>query len=263
MLRITPALARIIRPVRSNTIRLAVPLAAVLTTGLMIGPPALVGSPSNPRPGLLHVAGASARQAPVWGEAEEAAFVGRINGLRASLGLPTLAIDPELTAQARIWAQTMKDAGNIFHTDHLDAGIGADWQKLGENVGVGGTVDSLFDAFVASPKHYENLVDPAYRFVGIGVVWDGDRMFTTHRFMSLMPPPAATPPAAPSPPARPATTVPAPPAPTTAAPPPTELAATEPPTTAADTTASQPPVAPPASPAQVALVLEAVDALLR
>ncbi len=262
MPRITSVPARIVRPVRSNTIRLAVPLAALLTTGLMIGPPAIVGTPSNPRPGLLHNAGASTRQAPVWGDAEEQAFVGRINGLRASLGLPTLAIDPELAGQARIWAQTMKDAGNIFHTDHLDSGISADWQKLGENVGVGGTVDSLFDAFVASPKHYENLVDPAYRFVGIGVVWDGDRMFTTHRFMSLMPAPAPAPPAAPSTPARPATAVAAAPAPTTAAPPPEELAATEPPTTPADTTASQPPVAPPASPTQVALVLETVDALL-
>ena len=128
-----------------------------------------------------------------WGAAEEQGFVDKINQLRASLGLPTLAVDPELAAQARVWSQTMKDAGNIFHSKALDAGISADWEKLGENVGVGDTVDVLFDAFVNSPKHYENLVDPSFRFIGVGVVWDGGRMFTAHRFMALMPPaPAPT-----------------------------------------------------------------------
>lgn len=121
------------------------------------------------------------------GTVEEQQFVAKINDLRASKGLPTLAIDGELTTQARIWSTTMKNAGNIFHSQDLSAGITADWQKLGENVGVGGTVGALFDAFVASPKHYENLVDPMYRSIGIGVVWDGDRMFTAHRFMGLFP----------------------------------------------------------------------------
>lgn len=132
------------------------------------------------------------------GTVEEQQFVAKINDLRASKGLPTLAIDGELTTQARIWSTTMKNAGNIFHSQDLSAGITADWQKLGENVGVGGTVGALFDAFVASPKHYENLVDPMYRSIGIGVVWDGDRMFTAHRFMGLFPSSPAPKPATPT-----------------------------------------------------------------
>ena len=144
------------------------------------------------------------------GRVEEQQFIDKINALRASKGLATLAVDPELTTQARIWSQTMKDAGKIYHSADLSTGVTADWQKLGENVGVGGTVDALFEAFVASPKHYENLVDPSYRFIGIGVVWDGPRMFTAHRFMAVFPPSApATPNVTP-------TTAPARPAPTTA-----------------------------------------------
>jgi uncharacterized protein YkwD len=190
-----------------------------------------------------------------WGTAEEQAFVDKINQLRASLGLPTLAVDPELAAQARVWSQTMKDAGNIFHSKALDAGISADWEKLGENVGVGDTVDALFDAFVNSPKHYENLVDPSFRFIGVGVVWDGGRMFTAHRFMALMPP-------APAPTAtnsRPSTT------PRTAAPAepaPDELAATEPPAAEPPAPSPPPPTVPPASPERVALILDTIDDLL-
>lgn len=195
------------------------------------------------------------------GSAEEQQFVARINALRASKGLPTLAVDPELSAQARIWSTTMKDAGGIFHSQDLSAGISADWQKLGENVGVGGTVDALFDAFVASPKHFENLVDPTYRYIGIGVVWDGGRMFTAHRFMGLFPTDPAPAPA-PATPKRTSKTsgIPAPPqtgAPSTA-PPPTSPPATEPPQELAATNATPVPpemVAPPIDPVRLALEL--------
>ena len=155
--------------------------------------------------------------------ATEAEFVARINQLRASRGLGALSVDPELTAQARQWASTMTGAGRIYHAGDLSSGISADWQKLGENVGVGGDVGSLFQAFVDSPSHYANLVDPAYTRIGVGVVNAGDRMYTAHRFMAVAPPPPPPPP-----PTAPPTT--APPPPSTVAP------TTAPPTTAAPST---------------------------
>ena len=188
-----------------------------------------------------------------WGAAEEQGFVDKINQLRASLGLPTLAVDPELAAQARVWSQTMKDAGNIFHSKALDAGISADWEKLGENVGVGDTVDVLFDAFVNSPKHYENLVDPVYRYVGVGVVWDGDRMFTTHRFMALFPPEETTTTEAPR------ATIPAELPAVDPVDPPTTTT-TAPPTTTTTTTA--PPTPPPAERTRIAAIIDAITSYL-
>lgn len=146
----------------------------------------------------------------------EAEFVALINQLRASRGLGALTVDVELTAQARSWAGTMAAQGRIFHAGDLSVGISSNWQKLGENVGVGGTVGPLFQAFVDSPPHLANLVDPGYTRVGVGVVTSGDRIFTTHRFMSVAaaapPPPAATAPQPAAPPAPPPTA-----APTTAA----------------------------------------------
>jgi hypothetical protein len=158
-------------------------------------------------------------------------FVAKINQLRGSRGLAPLAVHPELSSLGQRWAGKMAADGYISHNPNLAGSVSADWQKLGENVGVGYDVDGLFRAFVASPEHYRNLVEPAFTHVGVGVVIAGDgRMFTAHEFMALRgaraapPPPAprAAPtatrsaaPRAPAParPSGPTTTVPAPPPP--------------------------------------------------
>lgn len=64
---------------------------------------------------------------------------------------------------------------------------------------VGPTVPGLHAAFVASPKHYENLVKPDFRYVGIGVVVDPvGTIFVAEEFMTLQP---STSSVAPAPPA--------------------------------------------------------------
>lgn len=159
----------------------------------------------------------------------EAEFVRLINDLRAARGLGTLSIDAELTAASRSWAGSMERAGGISHAKDLSVGVSADWGKLGENVGEGNEVGPLFDAFVASPSHLKNLVDPAFTRVGVGVVVaPSGRIFTTHRFMGLRPAPAPAPPPPPQPEPQPSP----PPAPPSSVPP----------TTAAPTTTTAAPV---------------------
>ena len=136
--------------------------------------------------------------------AAESAFVARINGLRASRGLPTLSVSGELVGKARAWAAHMADAGGISHNPSLASGVSANWSKLGENVGVGATVDALHNAFVASPSHLANLVDPSYSFVGVGVVERNGQLYTSHVFMAVFgggapPPPAPGPGPSPGP----------------------------------------------------------------
>jgi hypothetical protein len=123
---------------------------------------------------------------------EESGFVAQINALRATKGLAPLAVDAGLTGKARAWAQTMADKNMIWHSV-LSAGVTANWEKLGENVGMGSSVDSLQIAFVNSPHHYANLVDPAFRSVGIGVVHsDTGILFVAEVFMlARTPAPAA------------------------------------------------------------------------
>lgn len=158
---------------------------------------------------------------------DEAGFVARINGLRSSQGLGALQVDGELTGIARNWAGQMADAGAISHNPSFSSQVTASWRKLGENVGKGGTVAELHDAFVASPGHYANLVDPEFTHIGVGVVVRDGVIYTSHQFMGLFesasdppspaagtspppPPPAAQAPAPPPPAPAPPAPVPAP-----------------------------------------------------
>ena len=180
---------------------------------------------------------------------DEAQFVALVNQTRASVGLAPLAVDGQLTALARQHAQTMADAGTIFHANPISAGVTAPWVKLGENVGTGPSAPPIMNAFINSPKHYANIVDPAFTYIGVGVVWVGEKMFTTHRFMQLSGQPAPPPP--------PPVTAPPETAPPVTAPPVTTRTAAPPPVTAPPVTA--PPLTPTsATRERVAIVLIAL-----
>lgn len=146
---------------------------------------------------------------------DEADFVAALNQVRTDAGLPPFTVNTELSNLARGHAQVMADAGEIFHASPISAGYTGPWSKIGENVGVGANVSVLVDAFVASPGHYANIIDPAFTEVGVGVVWRDNALYTTHRFLQVPGEPAPTTTTAPP------TTTAAPTTTTTAAPSPT------------------------------------------
>jgi len=102
---------------------------------------------------------------------DEAAFVAALNQVRIDNGLPPFTVNVELSNLSRAHAQVMADAGEIFHGNPISAGYTGAWSKLGENVGVGANVQVLVDAFVASPGHFANIIDPSFTEIGVGVVW--------------------------------------------------------------------------------------------
>lgn len=122
-------------------------------------------------------------------QAEMQLFVDKINRLRNERGVSPLSPDPELELTATAWATQMSQTGRLEHADDLSLGLSADWRKLGENVGVApiNQIDELFEAFVASPTHLANLIDPSFDLIGIGIVHaDGD-LWMTQRFMDVSP----------------------------------------------------------------------------
>ncbi|HEX2698972.1 MAG TPA: CAP domain-containing protein [Acidimicrobiales bacterium] len=129
---------------------------------------------------------------------DEAGFLVKLNDLRVSKGIGSLRTNSQLTAVARDWSASMAAAGRISHNPSLAAQGPSDWARLGENVGVGMDVQGLHDAFVASPRHYENMVDGAFDSVGIGVVHAADgSIFVTVNFMTTKAAPVAAPAPAP------------------------------------------------------------------
>lgn len=112
-------------------------------------------------------------------------FARLINKERSKKGKGKLKLDAELGKAARKHTTEMIEKDLLHHTSSTDLVtriIG--WTVLGENVGVGGTVGSLHDAFMASPPHKKNILYSSYRHVGVGVAKGGGRMWVTVIFQA-------------------------------------------------------------------------------
>ncbi|MDH3705604.1 MAG: CAP domain-containing protein [Acidimicrobiia bacterium] len=137
---------------------------------------------------LVSPVGPAAAAAPPLSETEQA-MVTEINQTRAAAGSGPLVVHLELSALSRGWAQTMADNNNLVHASPITEGFNDPWLKMGENIGYAWSVESMMDAFRNSPGHYANLIDPDYTHVGVGVVWKGSQLWTTHRFFESPTPP--------------------------------------------------------------------------
>lgn len=113
---------------------------------------------------------------------DEARFVEMINADRRADGAGPLVVLPELVDKARTHAQRMVEADAIFHSGDMAEGLDG-WKLLGENVGRGGNIESLHQAFMDSPDHRRNVLDPRFDAVGIGVVWKEGVPYVVELFM--------------------------------------------------------------------------------
>jgi uncharacterized protein YkwD len=119
-------------------------------------------------------------------DAERHEVITLVNLTRADNGLGVLAENAELDVKADAWAMKLRDACNLSHSRLAD-GAPDTWTKLGENVGYGGGIGVVHEAYLNSPGHRANILDPAYTSMGAAAVWgtcDGQhRVFTVQVFM--------------------------------------------------------------------------------
>jgi uncharacterized protein YkwD len=106
-------------------------------------------------------------------DAMRAAVVCLINQQRNAHGLPSLKVSPRLNRSAQSWNQAMVADGNFTHGNNFAgriSAVGYDWQIAGENIATGFTTpESVVAAWMASPDHCRNILDPSFRDVGTGV----------------------------------------------------------------------------------------------
>jgi len=122
-------------------------------------------------------------------KASERNFNRKMNAARTSRGLGKLSLDPEISKVARVHTREMIRANSLHHTSSTNLRRRVtNWIVLGENVGVGGTVDSLHQAFMNSPAHRDNIEHAAYKHVGIGVRKADGRMWVTVIFEAVTDP---------------------------------------------------------------------------
>ncbi|HEY6635648.1 MAG TPA: CAP domain-containing protein [Acidimicrobiia bacterium] len=114
----------------------------------------------------------------------EQGFLSEINASRAAQGLAPLQMDGGLQSHARNHTADMIASGGIYHSSsgELQAAAGSGWAKLGENVGRGGSVSSLHQAFMNSSGHKKNILGD-YNYVGIGTDSADGYLWVTVVFM--------------------------------------------------------------------------------
>jgi hypothetical protein len=106
-------------------------------------------------------------------ETQAAAFVRKANAERTSRGLPAYTVASDLATVARRHSERMAAKHTLYHNPNLGSEVSG-WQVVGENVGMGGDVDSIHQAFMDSPEHRANILARDYTQIGIGTVVDAD-----------------------------------------------------------------------------------------
>jgi uncharacterized protein YkwD len=107
-------------------------------------------------------------------QAVKSAVVCLINQQRTSRGLPSLRENSRLDSSAQRWTESMVATGQFTHGSNFSARISAagyNWSAAGENVATGyGNAEAVVAAWMASPGHCRNILDPDYSAVGTGLV---------------------------------------------------------------------------------------------
>ncbi len=115
----------------------------------------------------------------------ESELLALMNSARAEAGLGPVTVHSDLTDDAVAWSQHMFSQGALSHNPNL-ASVTTGWDKLGENVGLGPTIGSLHDAFMASSSHRGNVLGD-YEYVGVAVVAETPtKLWATVVFMSSL-----------------------------------------------------------------------------
>lgn len=103
------------------------------------------------------------------------------NQARIEHGLHRLRLSDPISRFARRHSRQMAQAGHIFHSD-LSFPKPADWTVAGENVGRG-SLRRILRAFMRSPEHRANILNPRFRRIGIGVVFAAGDAWVTEDFI--------------------------------------------------------------------------------
>lgn len=105
------------------------------------------------------------------------------NEVRSDANLPVLRWERDMNIEAQHAARVLCDINILRHSVDISTGVPDNWEKAGENVGYTNQgVSVLNNAFINSPSHYNNIVDPVFKWIGFGTCWNGNTRYVVYRF---------------------------------------------------------------------------------
>ncbi|HEY6566285.1 MAG TPA: CAP domain-containing protein [Actinomycetota bacterium] len=93
-----------------------------------------------------------------------------VNASRRNHGVHPLKLNWNLSTDAYRHTQRMVRRNSLYHTSDLYSLVRRYRPRTwGENVGMGGTLKRMEHMFMASPPHRANILNPAFKKIGVGV----------------------------------------------------------------------------------------------
>ncbi len=123
----------------------------------------------------------------------EQQVVNLVNTERAKAGLKPLISDWELARVARFKSEDMRDNRYFAHNSpiygtpfQMMKSFGINYRAAGENIAAGQTTaESVMQAWMNSPGHKKNILDPNFTHIGVGYAKGGSYgHYWTQQFMS-------------------------------------------------------------------------------
>jgi uncharacterized protein YkwD len=170
-----PAGSRHVRRSLSRAVLVPVGAALVLTGA---GVSAVAASPVTAAAPVAVTASAT--------EQQEFQLLDLINQERSRNGLQPMLMQLTLRDYARSHAADQANAGSIWHDmAEYQRWAPAGWTRLGENVAYNQSVTAMHQAYMNSPGHRQNILNPDFNYVGIGIVATaGGRLYNSEDFMA-------------------------------------------------------------------------------
>lgn len=158
--------------------------------------PLTVTSPALAAPAPAHGTEAAAVGVPAQVSQQGATYADtvltKVNELRAGLGLQPVTRFQELDVVAQEWSEHQAGTSTMGHRPDFTSAYPSGWTTGSENVAWrtdGGDVGALiFDQWLNSPGHYQNMVNPDVNSIGIGFAQTSDgRWYATQNFAAYDP----------------------------------------------------------------------------
>lgn len=154
------------------------------------GSPAGSNRSSEPTPKLLSAAQAS----PTEDAAAESELLRLANQSRLEAGVPPLRMNEDLIKAARAHARLMIQQRQLSHQFDGEASLlkrlhetGVPLNSVGENVAFNTSAEAAFEAFMHSPPHRSNLLDPDFNAAGFAAIWSEGRLYVVQDFVRQVP----------------------------------------------------------------------------
>lgn len=114
---------------------------------------------------------------PVMLLAAQDAILLELNGIREEYGIPALDSDEASSTAAAVHARDLSERLSLSHWGNDGSRVaeryrraGGTGLRAGENLGAGDNIKSIIDAWMDSPAHRENILNPDWFSGGTGIV---------------------------------------------------------------------------------------------